>query len=64
MQTIVDASRDENALSISLSVVRKRFYLDLHINLVTAFIFACVVGIFEDIIFKYITLAILNAYSS
>ncbi len=58
MQTMVGASKDERALSSSLFAVRKRLPW-LQINLLTAFLAAAVVGLFEDTIAKYTALAIL-----
>jgi len=58
IQTMVGASRDERALSGSLFAVRKRLGW-LHINLVTAFLAAAVVGMFESTIAKFTALAVL-----
>lgn len=58
MQTMVGASRDEQALSSSLFAVRKRQPW-LQINLLTAFLAAAVVGMFEDIIAQFTALAVL-----
>ena len=58
MQTMVGASKDERALSSSLLAVRKRLPW-LQINLLTAFLAASVVGIFEDTIARYTALAVL-----
>lgn len=58
MQTMVGASREERALSPALFAVRKRLPW-MQINLVTAFLAAAVVGIFEDTIAKYTALAVL-----
>ncbi|WP_417317790.1 magnesium transporter [Emcibacter sp.] len=58
MQTMVGASKDERALSSSLFAVRKRLPW-LQINLLTAFLAAAVVGLFEDTIAKFTALAIL-----
>jgi magnesium transporter len=58
IQTMVGASRDERALSGPLFAVRKRLPW-LHINLVTAFLAAAVVGMFEGIIAKVTALAVL-----
>ena len=52
------ASRDEKALSKPGFAVRKRLPW-LQINLVTAFLAAAVVGLFEDTIARYTALAIL-----
>lgn len=57
-QTMVGGSRDENALSTSLFAVRKRQPW-LQINLLTAFLAASVVGVFEDTIAQVTALAIL-----
>ncbi len=57
-QTMVGGGRDENALSTSLFAVRKRQPW-LQINLLTAFLAASVVGIFEDTIAQVTALAIL-----
>ncbi len=58
LQTMVGASRDERALSPPLFSVRKRLPW-LEINLVTAFLAAFVVGLFEDTIAKFTALAVL-----
>ena len=58
MQTMVGVSKDERALSTSWFAVRKRLPW-LQINLLTAFLAAAVVGIFESTIAKYTALAIL-----
>ncbi len=58
MQTMVGVSKDERALSSSWVAVRKRLPW-LQINLLTAFLAAAVVGIFEGTIAKYTALAIL-----
>ena len=58
MQTMVGASRDERALSSSWFAIRKRMPW-LQINLLTAFLAASVVGLFEDTIAKFTALAIL-----
>lgn len=58
MQTMVGASKDERALSSSLFAVRKRLPW-LQINLLTAFLAAAVVGIFEDTIAQFTALAVL-----
>jgi magnesium transporter len=58
MQTMVGASRDERALSSPLFAVRKRLPW-LQINLLTAFLAAAVVGLFEDTIAKFTALAVL-----
>lgn len=58
MQTMVGASRDERALSPSLFAVRKRLPW-LQVNLLTAFLAAAVVGLFESTIAMYTALAVL-----
>jgi magnesium transporter len=58
IQTMVGASRDERALSSPWFAVKKRLPW-LHINLVTAFLAAAVVGLFEGIIAKITALAVL-----
>ena len=58
MQTMVGASRDERALSTARFAVLKRLPW-LQINLLTAFLAASVVGLFEGTIAKYTALAIL-----
>ncbi len=58
MQTMVGASKDERALSSSLFAVRKRLPW-LQINLLTAFLAASVVALFEDTISRYTALAVL-----
>jgi magnesium transporter len=58
MQTMVGASREERALSSALFAVRKRLPW-LQINVLTAFLAAAVVGLFEATIAKYTALAIL-----
>ncbi|VUD62827.1 Magnesium transporter MgtE [Thalassocella blandensis] len=58
MQTMVGASKDERALSSSWFAVKKRQPW-LQINLITAFLAAAVVGMFEATIAKYTALAIL-----
>lgn len=58
MQTMVGASRDERALSPPLFSVRKRLPW-LEINLVTAFLAAFVVGLFEHTIAQFTALAVL-----
>lgn len=58
MQTMVGAHKDERALSGSLFAVRKRLPW-LQINLLTAFLAAAVVGLFEDTIARYTALAVL-----
>jgi magnesium transporter len=56
--TMVGASREERALSSIGFVVRKRLPW-LQINLLTAFLAASVVGLFEDTIAKFTALAVL-----
>lgn len=56
--TMVGASRDERALSSATFAVGKRLPW-LQINLLTAFLAASVVGLFEDTIAKYTALAVL-----
>ena len=58
IQTMVGASRDERALSKVSFVVRKRLPW-LSINLLTAFLAATVVGLFEGTIAKFTALAVL-----
>jgi len=58
IQTMVGASREERALSGPLFAVRKRLPW-LQVNLLTAFLAAAVVGIFEDTIAKVTALAVL-----
>jgi magnesium transporter len=58
MQTMVGASKDERALSKALFAVRKRQPW-LQINLLTAFLAAAVVGIFENTIAQVTALAVL-----
>jgi magnesium transporter len=58
LQTMVGASRAEHALSPSLFAVRMRLPW-LQVNLLTAFLAAAVVGIFEDTIARFTALAVL-----
>jgi magnesium transporter len=58
IQTMVGASRDERALSRATFAVIKRLPW-LQINLLTAFLAASVVGLFEGTIAKYTALAVL-----
>ncbi|MGP1676832.1 MAG: magnesium transporter [Burkholderiales bacterium] len=58
IQTMVGASRDERALSPATFAVIKRLPW-LQINLLTAFLAASVVGLFEGTIAKYTALAVL-----
>lgn len=57
-QTMVGVSKDEKALSSAWFAVKKRQPW-LQINLLTAFLAAAVVGLFEETIAKYTALAIL-----
>jgi len=57
IQTMVGVSKDERAFSSVSFSVRKRLPW-LHINLVTAFMAAAVVGLFEDTIATYTALAV------
>lgn len=58
IQRMVGVSQEERALSKISFAVRKRLPW-LHINLVTAFLAAAVVGIFEDTIAQFTALAVL-----
>lgn len=58
MQTMVGVSKDERALSPATFAIKKRLPW-LHINLLTAFMAAAVVGIFEGTIAQYTALAVL-----
>ncbi len=58
IQTMVGASADERALSSPLFAVRKRLPW-LQINLLTAFLAAAVVGLFESTIAQFTALAVL-----
>ena len=58
IQTMFGVSKDERALSKPSFAIRKRLPW-LHINLVTAFLAAGVVGLFEGTIAKFTALAIL-----
>ncbi len=58
MQAMVGVSRDERALSTPLFAMRKRLPW-LNINLLTAFLAASVVGIFENTIAQFTALAVL-----
>jgi magnesium transporter len=58
IQTMVGASKDERALSTSMFAVRKRLPW-LQINLLTAFLAAAVVGLFEETIAMFTALAVL-----
>ena len=58
IQTMVGASKEERALSDVSFAIRKRLPW-LQINLVTAFVAAAVVGMFEGLIAKFTALAVL-----
>lgn len=58
MQKMVGASADERALSDAMFSVRRRLPW-LHINLLTAFLAAAVVGVFESLIAQFTALAVL-----
>jgi len=58
IQTMVGASRDERALSSAAFAVRRRLPW-LQINLLTAFLAAAVVGLFEGTISQFTALAVL-----
>ncbi len=58
LQRMVGASADERALSPPLFAVKRRVVW-LHINLLTAFLAAAVVGLFESTIAQFTALAIL-----
>ncbi|MGD1876530.1 MAG: magnesium transporter [Kiloniellaceae bacterium] len=58
LQTMVGASKDERALSKAMFAVRKRLPW-LQVNLLTAFLAAAVVGLFEDTIAQVTALAVL-----
>lgn len=58
MQRMVGVSADERALSPPLFAVKRRIVW-LHVNLLTAFLAASVVGVFESIIAQFTALAIL-----
>ncbi|MBF0471673.1 MAG: magnesium transporter [Gammaproteobacteria bacterium] len=58
IQTMVGVSKEERALSSAWFAVRKRLPW-LHINLITAFIAAAVVGMFEETIASFTALAVL-----
>lgn len=58
LQTMVGASREERALSKASFAVRKRMPW-LQVNLLTAFLAAAVVGLFEDTIARVTALAVL-----
>lgn len=58
IQKMVGASADERALSSAMFAVRRRLPW-LHINLLTAFLAAAVVGVFESLIAQFTALAVL-----
>lgn len=58
IQTMVGASKDERATSTSWFAFRKRMPW-LQVNLLTAFMAAAVVGVFEDTIARFTALAVL-----
>lgn len=58
IQTMVGASKDERALSSPFFAVRKRLPW-LNVNLLTAFLAAAVVGLFESTIAQFTALAVL-----
>lgn len=58
LQTMVGASADERALSPALFAVKRRLPW-LHINLLTAFLAASVVSLFEGLIAQFTALAVL-----
>jgi magnesium transporter len=58
MQKMVGVSADERALSTAMYSVRRRLPW-LHINLLTAFLAASVVGLFESLIAQFTALAVL-----
>lgn len=58
IQTMVGASKDERALSTPWFAIRKRLPW-LQVNLLTAFLAAAVVGLFESTIAAYTALAVL-----
>ena len=58
LQKMVGASADERALSSAGYAVRRRLPW-LHINLLTAFLAAAVVGLFENLIAQFTALAVL-----
>lgn len=58
MQKMVGASADERALSSPMFSVKRRLPW-LHINLITAFLAAAVVGVFESLIAQFTALAVL-----
>jgi|AZIJ01.1.fsa_nt_gi magnesium transporter len=58
IQRMVGASADERALSTPVFAVKRRLVW-LHVNLITAFLAAAVVGLFESTIAQFTALAIL-----
>ena len=58
LQRMVGVSADERALSTAFYAVRRRLPW-LHINLLTAFLAASVVGLFENLIAQFTALAVL-----
>jgi len=58
IQKMVGVSEDERALSQAMFSVKKRLPW-LHINLLTAFLAAAVVGVFENLIAQFTALAVL-----
>ena len=62
IQTMVGVSADERALSTPFFAVRKRLPW-LQVNLLTAFLAAAVVGLFEGLIAKFTALAVLLPWS-
>lgn len=58
LQKMVGASADERALSPPLFAIKRRLPW-LHINLLTAFLAAAVVGLFENLIAQFTALAVL-----
>ncbi len=58
LQAMVGVGRDERALSSPVFAMRKRLPW-LNINLITAFLAAAVVGLFEDTIARFTALAVL-----
>ena len=58
IQTMVGVSKDERATSTVAFAVRKRLPW-LHVNLLTAFVAAAVVGLFESTIARFTALAVL-----
>jgi magnesium transporter len=58
LQAMVGVNRDERALSSPLAAMRKRLPW-LNINLLTAFLAASVVGLFENLIAQFTALAVL-----